>query len=110
MGYLKYKGYTGNVQYSEEDNILFGKVMGMSKDLILYEGKDVESLTKDFKGAIDDYLDHCQKSGEEPKKPFTGTLNVRISPDTHSKIAFSAKEKGISINALIKETLEKAVQ
>ena len=110
MGYLKYKGYTGSVQYSEQDHILFGKVLGMNKDLILYEGNDIESLKKDFEGAIDDYLNDCQHSGEEPRKPFTGTLNVRINPDTHSKIAFNAKEKGVSINALIKETLEKAVQ
>ena len=25
MGYLKYKGYTGSVEYSEEDKCLFGK-------------------------------------------------------------------------------------
>lgn len=29
MGNLKYKGYTGSVEYSEEDNCLFGKVLGM---------------------------------------------------------------------------------
>ena len=26
MGYLKYKGYTGSVEYSEDDKCLFGKV------------------------------------------------------------------------------------
>jgi len=31
MGYLKYKGYTGSVEYSEDDKCLFGKVQGMSK-------------------------------------------------------------------------------
>ena len=25
MGYMKYKGYTGSVEYSEEDNCLYGK-------------------------------------------------------------------------------------
>ena len=33
MGYLKYKGYTGSVEYSEEDNCLFGKVQGMSGEV-----------------------------------------------------------------------------
>ena len=28
MGYLKYKGYTGSVEYSEEDKCLFGKAQG----------------------------------------------------------------------------------
>ncbi len=31
MGLLKYKGYTGSVDYSEKDNCLYGKVLGMSK-------------------------------------------------------------------------------
>lgn len=56
MKYLKYKGYTGSVEYSEEDDCLYGKVQGMSNDAITYEGKDVNELKKDFEGAIDDYI------------------------------------------------------
>ena len=63
MGYLKYKGYTGSVEYSEEDKCLFGKVQGMSKDSITYEGQTVEELTKDFEGAVDDYLALCEEKG-----------------------------------------------
>ncbi len=59
MGYMKYKGYTGSVEYSEEDNCLFGKVMGLSKDAITYEGQTVDELRQDFEGAIDDYLESC---------------------------------------------------
>lgn len=29
MGQLKYKGYTGSVEYSAEDECLFGKVQGL---------------------------------------------------------------------------------
>lgn len=61
MGYMKYKGYTGSVEYSEEDNCLYGKVMGMSRDGITYEGQDVNELRKDFEGAIDDYLASCAR-------------------------------------------------
>ena len=76
MGYLKYKGYTGSVEYSEEDKCLFGKVQGMPKDCITYEGSTVEELTADFEGAIDDYLAFCAEEGIEPRKPYTGVLNV----------------------------------
>lgn len=34
--------YMGSVDYSEEDNCLFGKVLGMSKDAITYEGQTIE--------------------------------------------------------------------
>ena len=35
MGFMKYKGYTGSVEYSEEDNCLFGKVQGMTSQKFL---------------------------------------------------------------------------
>ena len=64
MGLLKYKGYTGSVDYSEEDNCLYGKVLEMSKDMITYEGQDVNELRRDFEGAIDDYLALCKANGK----------------------------------------------
>ena len=29
MGFLRYKGYDGSVEFSAEDNCLFGKVQGL---------------------------------------------------------------------------------
>lgn len=59
MDFLEYKGYKGSVEYSEEDNCLFGKVLGLSKGLISYEGQTLDELRKDFEGAIDDYMAIC---------------------------------------------------
>lgn len=70
MGTMNYKGYTGSVDYSKEDNCLYGKVLGMSKDNITYEGKDVNELRKDFEGAVNDYLASCKPSGVKPRKAF----------------------------------------
>lgn len=75
MGTMKYKGYTGSVDYSEEDNCLYGEVLGMSKDFISYEGKDVDSLRKDFEEAVDAYIASCKANGVEPHKPYSGNLN-----------------------------------
>ena len=52
---LEYKGYTGSMEFSEEDNIFFGKVIGI-RSLISYEGNDIASLIDDFHKAVDDYL------------------------------------------------------
>lgn len=109
MGFLKYKGYTGSVEYSEEDKCLFGKVQGMSKDSITYEGSTVEELTEDFEGAIDDYLALCEEKGIEPRKPFTGVLNVRLTPEIHCGVAIAAQHEGITINAFIKNAVAKAL-
>jgi predicted HicB family RNase H-like nuclease len=109
MGYLKYKGYTGSVEYSEEDKCLFGKVQGMPKDSITYEGATVEELTKDFEGAVDDYLALCEEKGIEPRKPYSGVLNVRLTPEIHSGAAMAAQKAGITINAFIKNAVARAL-
>jgi len=109
MDYLEYKGYLGSVEYNKVDNSLVGKVLGMNKDSITYEGKDIDSLKADFEAGIDSYLEGCAELGITPRKAFSGSLNVRIPSEIHSKIAQLAEKEGISINAFIKETLEQRV-
>lgn len=109
MGTMSYKGYTGSVEYSEEDNCLFGQVLGMSRDCITYEGRDVDELREDFEGAVDDYIASCKDRGIEPRKPYNGNLNVRLTPEIHSRIANIAQQTGTTINGFIKQTLAKAV-
>ena len=69
----------------------------------------VAELKADFEGAVDDYLAYCKEAGIQPRKSYTGTLNIRISPDTHSRIAALASKAGISINAYIRQTLDRQV-
>ena len=52
---ISYKGFTGSVEFSEEDNLYFGKILGI-KGLISYEGKTYDELISDFQGAVDDYM------------------------------------------------------
>ena len=81
----------------------------MSKNSITYEGSTVEELTEDFEGAIDDYLALCEEKGIEPRKPFTGVLNVRLTPEIHCGVAMAAQHEGITINAFIKNAVAKAL-
>ena len=47
---MEYKGYIGSVEFSEEDCILYGKVMGIHS-LISYEGETAkESFIPEFDG------------------------------------------------------------
>ena len=70
---MEYKGYVGSVEFSEEDGIFFGKVMGI-RSLISYEGTDARSLVEDFHGAVDDYLQLCEGQGESSGKSIQGKL------------------------------------
>ena len=55
---IQYKGYVGSVEFSEEDEIIYGKVMGV-RSLISYEGENEKELLNDFHNAVDDYLKTC---------------------------------------------------
>lgn len=105
MGTLKYKGYSGTVEFSEEDNCLFGKIIGMNKNIIIYEGKTVDELKADFEAGIDLYLESCKERGIKPQKPYSGSLNIRIPYEIHSQLALKAQMTGRSINAIIKDLL-----
>ena len=73
MDYLEYKGYKGSIEYSKEDDCLFGKVQGLGKNvLILYEGNTVDELRKDFEGGIDLSLIHIS----EPTRPDAGKISL----------------------------------
>lgn len=53
---MEYKGYVGSVEFSEEDALFFGKVLGVWA-LISYEGENARDLVEDFHSAVDDYLE-----------------------------------------------------
>lgn len=64
---IEYKGYIGSIEFSEPDNIFFGKVQDI-RSLISYEGSTAQELIEDFHFAIDDYLAICEANNEEPEK------------------------------------------
>ncbi|MDE5736059.1 MAG: type II toxin-antitoxin system HicB family antitoxin [Bacteroidales bacterium] len=106
---LHYKGFMGSVAFSEKDGVFFGKIEGI-KQLVNFEGDSVKELKQSFHEAVDDYLTYCANENIDPQKHYSGSLNIRISPEIHSRIALLAKRRGISINAFIKQALEKQVQ
>ena len=108
MNTMNYKGYIGTINFSEKDMVFFGKVEGIN-GLVNFEGDSVASLVTSFHDAVDAYLEYCKDEGIEPKKSFSGSLNVRISPETHCQVATLAKLSGITINAFIRRAVEKEV-
>ena len=98
MDYLEYKGYKGSVEYSKDDNCLFGKVQGLSKELITYEGQTLDELRKDFE-------EGCKAESIEPAKPYSGKLNLRMPSELHSRVAAFVASTGITINDFINRAI-----
>lgn len=108
MNTLKYKGFIGSVDFSEEDNVFFGKIEGID-GLVNFEGSSVDELKSAFHEAVEDYLAYCKEEGIVPHKSYSGTLSIKISPDIHRQIALLANKAGVSINAFIKQALNREV-
>ncbi len=106
---LSYKGFTARIEFDPDDNIFFGRVLGV-QDIIGFHGETVTELTADFQNAINHYLDVCRQRGEKPQKTYSGKLTLRISPDIHANIAAAAAHTGKSINKWVAETLEHVIQ
>lgn len=102
---MKYKGYWAEIKYSDKDECFCGKIEGLKNSLISFEGTTVKELKKDFKEAIDDYLQVCKQTNTDPEKQCKGSLNVRLGVDLHNKAKIKSIEKNISINELIKEAI-----
>lgn len=109
MKNLEYKGYLGSIEYSTEDGLLFGKVLGI-KSLLSFEGKSGKALEKDFKEVIEEYLNDCKKNNETPEKPFKGSFNVRVTPSIHHKIYLAAQEEKITLNQFVTQALKEKLE
>lgn len=107
--FFTYKGYTGSIEFSLEDDVLFGHVQGINS-LISYEGETLADLKKDFEETIDFYLDNCKENNEEPEKPFKGSLNIRIPNKLHEKLAQYALSEKVSLNKEISDILATGIE
>ena len=108
---LEYKGYIGSIEYSKDDNCLYGQVLGLNQNVcIIYEGNTAEELYSDFRNGIDHYLEDCKNDGTQPENPYHCVLNIHIPSDIHSKVALYAKNNGTSINAFICDSIEKQLE
>ena len=102
---MTYKGYEGVARFDEEAGVFAGEVIN-TRDVITFQGTSVKELRKAFEGSIDDYLEFCASRGEEPEKPFSGALTLRMTPELHRQIAAAAYQRGKSINAYIIDRLK----
>ncbi|QTE21870.1 type II toxin-antitoxin system HicB family antitoxin [Polaribacter cellanae] len=103
--YLKHKNYIGSVEFSAEDDILFGKIIGIN-DLVTYEAASVKELKKSFIEAVDDYLETCKSIGKNPDKFFKGVFNVRTPNTVHRRLAILAEKNKMKLNEVVNKAFD----
>jgi len=103
---FEYKGYAAAVEFDDEARVFHGEVAG-TRDVVTFEGTSVEELERAFRDSVDDYLEFCRQRGEEPDKPFTGNVPLRIGPELHRRVYLAAASSGMSVNAWLSTVIEK---
>jgi len=106
---VKYKGYTGLVEFDEDAKIFHGEVIGL-RDVVTFQGRSVAELEKALADSIEYYLAWCAERNKQPEKPFSGKLMVRTTPELHSRAAIAAARIGLSLNKYIEKAIEDETQ
>jgi len=102
---LEHRGYQGTIEYTSEDGVYYGEVLGI-KGLISYEGNNESELKVNFEETINFYLSSCDQDGRKPMRPYCGILSdIHISPDIHKKIYAYALSREKSPSTVVEEAL-----
>lgn len=107
MKAMNYKGYFARVELDPEDRIFVGRIVGI-RDVVSFHGESVVELEAAFKEAVENYLVACKELNQEPNKPYSGRLLLRIPVDLHASVAAAAEAKGKSINKWVAGVLKSA--
>lgn len=105
---MEYKGYVGSVEFSAEDAVFYGKVLGV-RSLLSYEGESAKDLVEDFHCVVDEYLELCAEEGLTPEKTCSGDLQVTVPVMVHAKLVEMALKNKMPVDDWIARALEDAV-
>ena len=65
-GLLRYRGYFAKPEYSAEDRIFYGRILGIS-NLVDFQFEEADGIENEFHKAVDDYLQYCMENGKCPE-------------------------------------------
>ncbi|MGN0370693.1 MAG: type II toxin-antitoxin system HicB family antitoxin [Butyrivibrio sp.] len=105
---LEYKGYHTKIEFDTKEMVLRGKIEGIN-DLVNFESKSIQEVEKEFRNAVDDYLEFCSEVGKQPEKEYKGIFNIRINPELHKKLAMVSSKNGDTLNATVEKAIEEYV-
>jgi len=109
MNTIQYKGYMGVFEYDPDADFFHGEVVNL-KDVVTFQGRSIDELKEALAESVEDYLDFCREEGEEPQKPYSGKLHLRLKPELHREAATAAAVSGKSLNSWIADTLTERVK
>ncbi len=100
-----YKDYHASIEFSAEDGMFIGSVIGV-RDSLNFHGFSVQEITQAFHDCVDGYLDLCESLGRSPDKEYKGSFNIRIPSGIHRAADLEARKEGVSLNQFVQSAIE----
>lgn len=102
---IEYKGYIARVEYSAEDELLVGTVVGI-EDSLSFHGETAMEMKAALKETIDGYLAFCRKQNRNPDKVYRGEFRYRLGPARHKMLDQIAAKLNKSSNDVLNEAFD----
>lgn len=109
MNIMTYDGYHAKIEYDSELDTFRGEILGLNGGADFY-GRNPQELREEFKKSLFVFLEVCKEKGIEPRRHYSGKFNLRIPPELHEQLAITAQIKGVSVNKLAQEALQKEIR
>jgi predicted HicB family RNase H-like nuclease len=71
---IEYKGYQAELCVDVEDNLIYGRVVNLDRDVISFHAETIENAKTEFTEMIDEYLADCAAEGVLPDVPKVMTV------------------------------------
>ena len=107
MNTMIYKGYKARMDFDIEDKIIVGRVLDID-DIITFHGTSVAEFEDAFQSAIDSYIEACKRLGQEPERPASGRMMLRVDPAVHAAAVRASARNGQSLNNWAEQVLLQA--
>lgn len=101
-------GYRAVIQFDPDIEMFRGEFVGLNGGADFY-ARDIEGLRHEGATSLQAFLDLCREDGVEPRRQFSGELNVHLPPELHAAIAAAAVAEGKSLDQWVADELRACV-
>ena len=86
-------GYRAVIRIDSEIDMFRGGFIGLNGGADFY-APDVAGLRKEGAASLEVFVEMCREDGVEPRRRYSGRLNLRMSPEMHASVAAAAAAVG----------------
>lgn len=66
---IEHKGYQAELFVDAEEDIIYGRVVNIERDIISFHAETIEQVKAEFVETIDEYLEECAEDDVSPDVP-----------------------------------------